>query len=106
MDLKPRLRFRKWARRVLAKRCDGSLHQTTEPQKPLCSRRLGSAPAANAALHINHKILQSLRHNNLLSRLHLFHDEVGMCLLHTSHRGEAVAEEAAVAFHVGDADLQ
>src|SRR5207249_5578531 len=48
----------------------------------------------------------ALRHDDAVRGFHLFHHEVGVRLLHTAHRGDAIAEEAAVTLHVRYAYLE
>src|SRR6516165_12142248 len=49
---------------------------------------------------------RSLRDDDTVGRLHFLHDEVGVGLLHTAQRRDAITEKAPIALHVGDAHLQ
>lgn len=50
--------------------------------------------------------LAAVGHHDAVGGLHLFHDEVGMGGLYAAHRGDAVAQEAAVALHVRHPHLE
>src|SRR6516162_11243431 len=65
-----------------------------------------SKPHGHRSAIVLQPAFPSARHDDTVRRLHFFHDEVGVSLLHAAQRGDAIAEEAPITLHVGDAHLQ